>query len=64
MALKTSNPHIFSATTPNSVIFTSKIPESLHLLFAFVLHMFVTFIYCLCLFALGTVVLEPFSEDF
>jgi hypothetical protein len=26
--------------------------------------MLVAFIYCLCLFALGIVVLEPFSEDF
>jgi hypothetical protein len=26
--------------------------------------MFVAFIYCLCLFALGTVVPEPFIEDF
>jgi hypothetical protein len=26
--------------------------------------MFVAFVYCLCLFALGNVVPEPFSEDF
>jgi hypothetical protein len=26
--------------------------------------MFIAFIYCLCLFALGTIVLEPFVEDF
>jgi hypothetical protein len=26
--------------------------------------MFIAFIYCLCLFALGTIVPEPFVEDF
>jgi hypothetical protein len=42
-----------------------KIPESfLLLLSAFIIHMLVAIIYCLCLFALGTVVPEPFIGDF
>jgi hypothetical protein len=50
--------------TPNSVILTPKILESLLLLLsAFIIHMFTTIIF-LCLFALGTVVLEPFIGDF
>jgi hypothetical protein len=65
IALQTSKPHIFPTTTSNSVIFVPKIPESLLLLlFAFLIHMFVAFIHCLCLFAFGTVVSELFIEDF
>jgi hypothetical protein len=63
--LQASNPHIFSITTPNSVIFVPKIPESLLLLLStFIIHMFVVIIYCLYLFVLGTIVLEPFIGDF
>jgi hypothetical protein len=65
IALQTLNPHIFPTTTPNSVILTPKIQESLLLLLsAFIIHMFVVFIYCLCLFALGTIVPELFVGDF
>jgi hypothetical protein len=47
------------------VIFAPKIAESLLLLLAaFIIHMFVAIIYCLCLFVLGTVVPEPFVGDF
>jgi hypothetical protein len=47
------------------VILTPKIPKSLFLLpSVFIIHMFVAFIYFLCLFALGTVVLESFVGDF
>jgi hypothetical protein len=47
------------------VILAPKIPESLILLLsAFIIHMFVAIIYCSCLFVVGTVVLEPFIEDF
>jgi hypothetical protein len=50
IALQTSNPHIFETTTPNYVILMPKILESpLLLLSAFIIHMFVAFIYCLCL---------------
>jgi hypothetical protein len=65
IALETSNLHIFPTTTPNSVILAPKLSESFPLsLFAFIVHMFVAFIYCLCLLALGTVVAELFAEDF
>jgi hypothetical protein len=47
------------------MIFMPKIPESLlHLLSAFMIHMFVAFIYCLGWFALGTIVPEPYIGDF
>jgi hypothetical protein len=47
------------------MIFVPKFPESLLLLLsAFIIHMFVATIYCFCLFALGTVVLDPFVGDF
>jgi hypothetical protein len=46
------------------VILAPKFLESLLLsLFAFIIHMFVAFIGCVLL-ALGTVVSEPFVEDF
>jgi hypothetical protein len=65
IALQASNHHIFPTKTPNSVIFAPKIPESLLLLLsAFIMLMFVAIIYCLCLFALGTVVPELFIGDF
>jgi hypothetical protein len=65
IALQTSNPHIIPATTLNLVILTPKIPEPLLLLIsAFIIHMFVAIIYCLCLFVLGTIVLELFIGDF
>jgi hypothetical protein len=65
IALHASNPHVFPTTTPNSVIFAAKIPELLVLLlFAFIIHISVAIIYCLCLFVLGTVVPEPFLGDF
>jgi hypothetical protein len=65
IALKTSNLHIFPTTTPNSVIVAPKFSKSLPLsLFASIIQMFVAFSYCLCLLVLGTVVLEPFAEDF
>jgi hypothetical protein len=65
IALQASNPHIFQTTTPNSVIFALKIPESLLLLLSvFIIHMFVAIIYFLCLFVLGTIVPEPFIGDF
>jgi hypothetical protein len=65
IALQTSNHHIFPATTPNSVILMPKIPESLLLLVsAFIILMFVAIICCLCLFALGTIVPEPFIADY
>jgi hypothetical protein len=47
------------------VILVPKIPESLLLLLsAFIIHMYVTIIYCMCLFALGTIVPRPFIGDF
>jgi hypothetical protein len=47
------------------VILASKFSDSIPLsLFAFIIHMFVAFIYCLCLLALGTVVPVAFIEDF
>jgi hypothetical protein len=47
------------------VILTPKILESLLLLFfAFIINMFIAIIYCLYLFALGTIVPEPFIGDF
>jgi hypothetical protein len=64
IALQTSNPPIFPTTTTISVILVLKIPESLLLLSAFIIHMFIAFIYCLSLFALGSVVPEPFVRDF
>jgi hypothetical protein len=65
IALKTSNLRIFPTTTPNSVILVPKFSESLSLSpFAFIVHMFVAFIYFLCFLTLGTIVLEPFEEDF
>jgi hypothetical protein len=65
IALQTSNPHIFPTTTPNLVIATPKILESLLLLLStFIIHMFVAIIYCFCLFVLGTIVSEPFIGDF
>jgi hypothetical protein len=65
IALKTSNIHIFPTTTPNSMILAPKFSESLPLsLFAFIIHMLVAFIYCLCFLVLGTVVPEPFTKDF
>jgi hypothetical protein len=49
IVLQTSNPHIFPTTTPNSVILTPNILESLLLLLsAFIIHMFLAIIYCLC----------------
>jgi hypothetical protein len=61
---KTSNIHIFPTTTPNSVILAPKFSESLPLsYFAFIIHMFVAFIYCLCLLVLGTIMLELLVED-
>jgi hypothetical protein len=49
IALETSSLHIFSTTTPNLVILAQKFSESLPLsLFAFIIHMFVAFIYFLC----------------
>jgi hypothetical protein len=45
-----SNLHIFPTTTPNLLILTAKIPESVLLLLSpFITHMFVAFFYCLCL---------------
>jgi hypothetical protein len=47
------------------VILAPKFSESLYLsLFAFIIHMFVAFIYYLWLLALGSIVPEPFAEDF
>jgi hypothetical protein len=62
ITLETSNLHIFPITTLNLVILAPKFSESLPLsLFAFIIHMFVAFIYYLCLLALGIVVPEPFT---
>jgi hypothetical protein len=63
IVLQASNPHIFPTTTPNSVILMLKIPKSLLILFfTSIIHMFVAFIYCLCLFVLGTVALSRLLE--
>jgi hypothetical protein len=49
IVLKTSNHRIFQTATPNSMIHTQKFLESLLLsLFAFIIHMFVAFIYYWC----------------
>jgi hypothetical protein len=65
IAPETSNNHIFPTTTPNSVFLMPKFLESLPLsLFGFIVHMFVAFIYCLCLLVVGSVVSEPFIDDF
>jgi hypothetical protein len=56
-----SNLHIFPTTTPNLLILTAKIPESLLLLLStFITHIFVAFFLLFVFVALGTIVLEPF----